>query len=96
MEDIDGVIVTNLGSVGGNALIPSIRAALDPLQPGNASPVIDTAAGAQVFVVCDRAMTGPGIPSTDQIENQLVNQQLSLLSRRWLRDIRRDATIEIR
>lgn len=96
VEDIDGVIVTNLGSVGGNALIPSIRAALDPLQPGNASPVIDTAAGAQVFVVCDRAMTGPGIPSTDQIENQLVNQQLSLLSRRWLRDIRRDATIEIR
>lgn len=96
VEDIDGIIVTNLGSVGGNALIPSIRSALETIEPGNASPVMNTAAGAQVFVVCERSMTGPGIPSTDQIENQLVNQQLSLLSRRWLRDIRRDATIEIR
>lgn len=96
VQGIDGVIVTNLGSVGANALIPTIRDALSSIEPGDATPVLDTAAGAQVFVLCDRALTGPGIPSTDQIENQLINQQLSLLSRRWLRDIRRDATIEIR
>ncbi|WP_306015834.1 peptidylprolyl isomerase [Oceanicaulis sp. MMSF_3324] len=96
MGEIDGAFVTNLGEVGANALVPTIREALDGLEPVAATPVLDTAAGAQVFVLCDKALTGPGVPSADQVENQLVNQQLSLLSRRWLRDLRRDATIEIR
>lgn len=96
VSGIEGVFVTNLGDVGANALVPTIRDALSGLEPVSATPVLDTAAGAQVFVLCDKALTGPGVPSTDQIENQLINQQLSLLSRRWLRDLRRDATIEIR
>lgn len=96
MSDVEGAFATNLGDVGANALVPTIRDALGGLEPVAATPVLDTAAGAQVFVLCDKALTGPGVPSADQIENQLINQQLSLLSRRWLRDLRRDATIEIR
>ena len=96
MSDVEGAFVTNLGDVGANALVPTIRDALGGLEPVAATPVLDTAAGAQIFVLCDKALTGPGVPSADQIENQLINQQLSLLSRRWLRDLRRDATIEIR
>jgi len=96
MSDVEGAFVTNLGDVGANALVPTIRDALGGLEPVAATPVLDTAAGAQVFVLCDKALTGPGVPSADLIENQLINQQLSLLSRRWLRDLRRDATIEIR
>ena len=96
MNDVSGAFVTNLGEVGANALVPTIRDALSGLEPVSATPVLDTAAGAQVFVLCDKALTGPGVPNADQVENQLINQQLSLLSRRWLRDLRRDATIEIR
>lgn len=96
VNDVSGAFVTNLGEVGANALVPTIRDALSGLEPVSATPVLDTAAGAQVFVLCDKALTGPGVPNADQVENQLINQQLSLLSRRWLRDLRRDATIEIR
>jgi peptidyl-prolyl cis-trans isomerase SurA len=96
VSGVEGAFVTNLGDVGANALVPTIRDALSGLEPVSATPVLDTAAGAQVFVLCDKALTGPGVPTEDQIENQLINQQLSLLSRRWLRDLRRDATIEIR
>lgn len=96
VSDVSGAFVTNLGEVGANALVPTIRDALSNLEPVSATPVLDTAAGAQVFVLCDKALTGPGVPNADQVENQLINQQLSLLSRRWLRDLRRDATIEIR
>jgi peptidyl-prolyl cis-trans isomerase SurA len=95
-DGVEGALVTDLGSVAANALVPQIRDALTTLEPGEATGVLNTAAGAQVFVLCDRALAGPGVPTPDQIESQLVNQQLSLLSRRWLRDIRRDATIEIR
>jgi len=95
-DEVEGAFVTDLGTVGSNALVPSIRDALSTLEPGEASTVMDTTAGVQVFVLCDRSLNGPGVPTPDQIENRLVNQQLSLLSRRWLRDLRRDATIEIR
>ena len=95
-EAVDGAFVTDLGAVGANALVPQIRDALRPLEPGQSTAVLDTAAGLQTFVLCDRSVTGPGVPSADEVENRLVNQQLSLLSRRWLRDLRREATVEIR
>jgi peptidyl-prolyl cis-trans isomerase SurA len=32
----------------------------------------------------------------EDVENRLYNQELSMLARRYLRDLRRDATIEMR
>jgi peptidyl-prolyl cis-trans isomerase SurA len=90
------VIVTDLAGLNASALIPQIRDALAGLEPVSATEVLDTAAGLQAFVVCNRALTGPGVPSEEEIEDQLIGQQLSLLARRWLRDLRRDATVEIR
>ncbi len=95
-EGVEGAFVTDLGAVGANALVPQIRDALRPLEPGQSTAVLDTAAGLQTFVLCDRTITGPGVPSPAEVENRLVNQQLSLMSRRWLRDLRREATVEIR
>lgn len=93
---VEGVIVTNLGALSANALIPQIRQALAGLEPVSTTEVLDTAAGLQLFVLCGRDLTGPGVPSRDEIEQQLIGQQLSLLARRWLRDLRRDATVDIR
>lgn len=95
-DAIEGVIVTELGALSANALIPQIRQALSGLEPVSATGVLDTAAGLQLFVLCDRQLTGPGVPSREEIEQQLISQQLSLLARRWLRDLRRDATVDIR
>jgi peptidyl-prolyl cis-trans isomerase SurA len=94
--DIEGAIVTPLGTLGANALVASIREALSPLEPGEATAVIDGQVGLQVFILCSRTIGGPGVPSSDEIEQQLIGQQLSLLARRWLRDLRREATIDIR
>ncbi|MEQ8434395.1 MAG: peptidylprolyl isomerase [Oceanicaulis sp.] len=94
--DIEGAIVTPLGTLGANALVAGIRDALSPLEPGEATPVIDGQVGLQVFILCSRTIGGPGVPSVDEIEQQLIGQQLSLLARRWLRDLRREATIDIR
>ncbi|MCP2679895.1 peptidylprolyl isomerase [Maricaulaceae bacterium NA33B04] len=96
VSSVEGVIVTELADLNASALIPQIRNALAGLEPVSATDVLETAAGLQAFVVCDRGLTGPGVPTVDEIENQLINQQLSLLARRWLRDLRRDATVEIR
>ncbi len=95
-DRFDGAIHTPLGSIGADAMRDEIRLALEPLDVGENTGVIDTPAGLTALIVCDRAITGPGVPSRDDVESQLRGQQLSLLSRRWLRDLRRDATIEIR
>lgn len=94
--DIEGAIITPLGTLGANALVADIRDALSPLEPGQATAVIDGQVGLQVFILCSRTIGGPGVPSVDEIEQQLIGQQLSLLARRWLRDLRREATIDIR
>jgi peptidyl-prolyl cis-trans isomerase SurA len=94
--DIEGAIVTPLGELGANALIPEVRDRLSPLDPGEATSVVEGSVGLQVFILCSRTIGGPGVPSPDEIEQQLIGQQLSLLARRWLRDLRREATIDIR
>ena len=95
-ESIDGAIHTPLGSIGADAMRDEIRQALEPLDAGENTGVLDTPAGLTALIVCDRSITGPGVPSRDDVESQLRGQQLSLLARRWLRDLRRDTTIEIR
>ncbi|WP_019962071.1 peptidylprolyl isomerase [Woodsholea maritima] len=90
---VDAAIVTDLGQISANALIPQVRNALADLEPGQASAPMETAAGIQSFILCDRSIGGPGVPSREQIEDQLIDQQVSLLARRWLRDLRRDAAV---
>jgi peptidyl-prolyl cis-trans isomerase SurA len=95
-DQLPGSFVTPLGSIGSDALLGQIRDALAPLHSGENTGVMITAAGQQALLVCDRAIAGPGVPTRDDLENQLRGQQLSLMARRWLRDLRRDGTVEIR
>jgi len=93
---IPGAIYTPLGSISAEAVLPAIRDALQPLDEGENTGVLQSGVGLQALIVCDRAIAGPGVPTRDDLESQLRGQQLSLLSRRWLRDLRRDSTVEIR
>ncbi|WP_417491969.1 peptidylprolyl isomerase [Maricaulis sp.] len=93
---VPGAVVTPLGAIGADSLLPQVRDALTPLREGENTGVLQTAAGLQGLIVCERTITGPGVPSRDDLESQLRGQQLSLHSRRWLRDLRRDGTVEIR
>ncbi len=93
---IQGAIYTPLGSISAEAVLPAIRDALQPLDEGENTGVLQSGVGLQALIICDRAIAGPGVPTRDDLESQLRGQQLSLLSRRWLRDLRRDSTVEIR
>lgn len=94
--EFDGAIHTPLGTIGADAVLPQIRDALAPLDTGENTGVLENANGLTALIVCERSIGGPGVPSRDDLESQLRGQQLSLQSRRWLRDLRRDAAIEIR
>ncbi|GJL97871.1 MAG: chaperone SurA [Hyphobacterium sp.] len=93
---IDGVFSSRLGQISLDSLLPQVAEPLSGLDEGENTGLLESASGRQAYVVCSRTIGGPGVPSRADIERQLRNQQLSMLSRRWLRDLRRDSTIEIR
>ena len=66
----------------------------DP-KPNTEDP-IRTDAGMHLIAVCGKRQGGANAPSHDQIENRLRGQQLALISKRYLRDLRNQATIETR
>jgi peptidyl-prolyl cis-trans isomerase SurA len=46
--------------------------------------------------VCGRRSAGDAQVDREQIEQRLFSQQLSMISRRYMRDLRNSATIETR
>jgi peptidyl-prolyl cis-trans isomerase SurA len=52
--------------------------------------------GVRVLVLCGRDEADPSAPSFDQVYAQLNEERVNLRSRRYLRDLRRDAVIDFR
>jgi peptidyl-prolyl cis-trans isomerase SurA len=93
VHGVDGATVVDLGQTTESDLSPAIRDRIANVDVGKASPV--QAAGDQVntFVICSRQTGGAGVPSHEEIESRLREQQLSLQAERYLRNLRRQATI---
>ncbi len=90
--------VANLGRLKVSQLSGAIAPIVATLQPGEATQPFRTDVGFSILVVCDREDTGEAaqLPTRVDIEDRLFDQQLSMQARRYLRDLRRDSTIEIR
>ncbi|MBA2771500.1 MAG: peptidylprolyl isomerase [Sphingomonas sp.] len=68
-----------------------------PMQVGQATrPFGSIEEGVRTLVICGRDETDPTAPSYDQVYAQLNEERLNSRSRRFLRDLRRDAVIEFR
>jgi peptidyl-prolyl cis-trans isomerase SurA len=58
---------------------------------------VRTEAGLHVLMVCSRQATqAPGLPSREQVADRLMQRRLAMFSRRYLRDLRRTAIVELR
>jgi peptidyl-prolyl cis-trans isomerase SurA len=94
---VDGVLTSDLGETEIKDLAPAFQEAANTLAVGQISQPIRTGAGLHLVAVCGKRATGANAaPSTAQIENRLRGEQLALISRRYLRDLRNSATIETR
>jgi peptidyl-prolyl cis-trans isomerase SurA len=68
-----------------------------PMQVGQATqPFGSLEEGVRVLVMCGRDEVDPTAPSYDEVYNQLNDERMNTRSRRYLRDLRRDAVIEYR
>jgi peptidyl-prolyl cis-trans isomerase SurA len=94
---VEGVLTSDLGEAEVKDLIPDFQQAANTLQIGQVSQPIRTAAGLHLVAICGkRAAGGAATPTAAQIENRLRGEQLALIARRYLRDLRNSATIETR
>lgn len=95
-EGVTGVVAGDLGEAEVKDLAPAFRDAASTLAIGQVSEPIRTSAGLHLVAVCNKRSNAAGAESPAQIENRLRGQQLALISRRYLRDLRNAATIETR
>jgi peptidyl-prolyl cis-trans isomerase SurA len=93
---VGGVVAGDLGEAEITDLAPAFQEAANTLKVGQVSDPIRTDAGLHLIAVCGKRQSGAQAPTHDQIENRLRGQQLALISKRYLRDLRNSATIETR
>lgn len=91
-----GVVAGDLGEAELKDLSPAFRAAVEGLTPGQTSEPIRTSVGLHILTVCAKGSAGGTGISAEQVEGRLYSQQLSMIARRYMRDLRTAATIETR
>jgi peptidyl-prolyl cis-trans isomerase SurA len=93
VASIEGGVVVDLGEAREADLSPAIRARVNGVAAGSAAPVVVDGETANTIFVCGRQTGGGAVPAREEIESRLREQELALLSERYLRNLRREATI---
>lgn len=96
IKSIIGAVAQAPRTVSFGQLDQRIREALAGAKPGHVLTPIRSAQGFEMIAVCDYKADATAMPTRDDIEDNLFSQQLSMMARRHLRDLRRDAVIDIR
>ena len=95
-ESLEGVSSADMGEIKGSDLSEDVLNVLERTDVGGLSEPIERPDGAVSIMVCSREASGSDIPTRDQVEDRLTNQQLAQASKRHLRDLRRKATVVVR
>lgn len=98
-KQLPGSVYNDLGAMQLSQLSPQMREALTPTRPGEvARPFVDEA-GIEIIARCDKRQpirTAYKLPTREEVENQLFQEQISAMARRYMRDLRRSANIQVR
>jgi peptidyl-prolyl cis-trans isomerase SurA len=82
-----------------NDIPEKLRVVLVNQPIGVASKPFEAPDGLRILMVCDRqgeAAPNAGLPDREQIRRELEDQRLDIAARRYLRDLRRSAFVDIR
>ena len=77
-------------------LAPQLQQILLPLDKNEMSEPINDAEGLSIFMVCDKRLLGLDLPTFEEVERSIGNRHFSVLSARYLSQLRRRAIIEYR
>ena len=86
----------DLGEIILSQLPPAMVTAVQDLPVGQFTAPLKTSKGYLLLMVCERNAPDTVLPSRDEVANQLGYQRLDLQQRRYLRDLRASAYVDIR
>lgn len=96
VKTVEGLDTADMGEVKASDMSEQILEAIANTDIGDLSDPIMAPGGPVAVMICDRRVSGSDIPTRDEIEDRLMDQQLAQASKRHLRDLRRKATIVVR
>ncbi len=96
VKKVDGLVQLDMGELRESDMSEVVLEKLTTTEEGQLTEVIETPSSLAAILVCERRITGSNIPTRDEIENRLMDQQLAQASKRHLRDLRRKASIVVR
>lgn len=87
----------DVGWVLPGQLAPEVEETLERMQDGEIAGPVRAAGGYYILQLRgQRSISPDASPEREEVRRVLLNQRLELLARRYLRDLRRDAFVEIR
>ena len=98
IKDFPGVKIAQLTALAGDEIDPQFLRAMARIEPGEATEPVEIDGALHSLIICGRA-GGRDLAmamSHEAVRDRLFEQQLSMMSRRYLRDVRRDSTVELR
>jgi peptidyl-prolyl cis-trans isomerase SurA len=99
-QQLTGSVYADLGTVTLSDLSPDIQKSLAQTKSGEIAPPTASPAGIELIARCDKRAGPPRtaftMPTREQIEVELFQDQMAVLARRYLRELRRDANIQER
>ena len=96
IEEVGNPQSGDLGTLRLGDMPPRFRDALVDLPVGQPSAPVRSESGVHVFMACARVEPAPVVPDRNEIADFIWSQRVDMLARRYLRDLRRIATIDIR
>jgi peptidyl-prolyl cis-trans isomerase SurA len=86
------------GRLHANQISPAMRNLVLGLEPGQASQPIVQRNGVGVIMMCEKPVASgpPPVPTREEVTEALMRQRLDTLARRYIRDLRRTAFVDVR
>lgn len=92
---VDGVLAGDLGEADVKDLAPAFRETAMSLPVGQVSEPVRSDQGLHLLIVCNKRSNAAGGMSREKIEDLLFGQELTMIAKRQVRDLRNAASIEI-
>lgn len=86
----------DLGELRAGDLSPALQQLLKNVAIGHTTAALDAKDGFRILALCGKQEPKVTMPTAETVMNSLSQQRLSMMARRYLRDLRRDAIIDIR
>lgn len=96
VKDLNPTEQSDLGTPRLGDLAAGIQDMVKKIEVGHTSPPIEAKDGFRILAVCGKKEPEVTMPTAETVMNSLSQQRLSMMARRYLRDLRRDAIIDIR